>query len=176
MAREREEQLDPRSGGWIRARRSSRSEQRARSFEERLDVRAGEQAVVSDLDVALGQHVLDEASEELDRRDRDRLAVLGAEGDVVVADVNDPAVRDPDSMRVATEVAEDVLGPGEGLFGIDDPTVLRDGGAEALEARGIGERVESREAATIVFASQRLEELAAEDRTENAHRQEVGGS
>jgi len=52
-------------------------------------------------------------------------------------------VGDPDAMRVATEVGEDVLGSAEGLLGVDDPPLLRELGHQAVEGLWVARVVEA---------------------------------
>ena len=47
--------------------------------------------------------------------------VLPAETDVGLVEIEQAAVGDRDAMRIAREIGQDLLGTGEGLFGIDDP-------------------------------------------------------
>ena len=83
----------------LRGRRT-RLEQRARFDELRVDVAGSEQAEVAHLDEARGQDEKQEAAKKFDRREGEGLAVLGAECDGVVAERDEPAVGDPDTMRI----------------------------------------------------------------------------
>ena len=47
--------------------------------------------------------------------------VFPAKPDVAVAVLDEPIIRQGDSMRVAPEIVEDLLGTGEGPLGIHDP-------------------------------------------------------
>lgn len=69
---DREQQLDPRRRERRPVDDGLRPEQLACSFEARADVRRRAEAVVTDLDVALGQDVLDEAREEIGGLERSR--------------------------------------------------------------------------------------------------------
>ena len=50
--------------------------------------------------------------------------VLPAETDEGLVEIEQAAVGDRDAMRIAREIGQDLLGTGEGLFGIDDPFSL----------------------------------------------------
>ena len=81
---------------------------------------AGEQAVVADAMKALWQYMHQEAADELGGIERHHLVSLGAfdavilplEGDAVVIERDQAAVRDGDTMGVAGQVAQHLL---EGL-------------------------------------------------------------
>lgn len=49
--------------------------------------------------------------------------VFVSEGDVVAGDVEDAPHADGDAVGVACQVVEDLLGAGEGLFGINLPAL-----------------------------------------------------
>lgn len=70
-----------------------------------------------DLDEAGGQAMLQEAEDELQRRQRRGLAGAGLEDDRGVVDAEQAAVADGDAVGVA---AKDVLGAAEGPLGVDD--------------------------------------------------------
>ena len=67
------------------------------------------------------------------------LVILVAEGHLAILQGHEPVVGDGDAMRVAGQVLEDVLGVLEGLFGVDDPVLVAQGGEELLPVRGLGE-------------------------------------
>src|ERR1700746_134521 len=69
--------------------------------------------------------------------------VLPPETDVGLVEIEQAAVGDRDAMRIAREIGQDLLGTGEGLFGIDDPFSL----AQRREVRS--ERVRILESAEI---------------------------
>jgi hypothetical protein len=80
-----------RGQGWWR-RRGVALEQLPRAGELGVHVAGGEQSVVADFGVAVGQHVQQEAADELVRGQRAGIAVLGAEGDGGGGDRHQPAV------------------------------------------------------------------------------------
>ena len=71
----------------------------------------------------------EEAANELGDRDSHHLSlvtttfpvVLPAEADVGLIEIEQATVGDRDAMGVAREIGQDLLGTGEGLFGIDEP-------------------------------------------------------
>src|SRR5271157_4619983 len=75
------------------------------------------------------QYVDEEASHELADAEAHDFAlataalaiVLPAETDMGLVEIDQAAVGDGDAMRVAREIGQDLLGAGEGFFGIDDP-------------------------------------------------------
>ena len=99
-----------------------------------------EPAVVADAVEAARQDVQEKAPDEFRRVEGHRLrrlrgggaVVLIAEADVAVVHVEQSLVGDGDTMGVAADVFEDLLGTGEGRFRIHDPVGLPRG----LEMRG----------------------------------------
>ena len=122
----------------------------------------GVQTNAADLVEAVGQHVLHEASEKLDLRDRLEPVTLRAEGHALVGDIDEAAVRDGDAMRVAPEIAEHVRGAVEGGLRVDDPALPRDDAHEPREAFGVLEVVEASELAVREGVLQRVDHLAAQ--------------
>jgi hypothetical protein len=90
----------------------------------------GQKAEVPDAHEAWGKHVEQEAAQELlDRKGHQTLliAVSGvspAEGDLATLQGDQAMVGDGNTMRVAAQVTENVLGATEGRFAIDDPMVV----------------------------------------------------
>ena len=89
------------------------------------------------------------------------------EADVAIADVDQAGIREGDTMRIATDIVDDLGRPRKGGFGIHDPR----GGGELVEevckALGGGEGrrgVAEGERGGRVGMRQGLEELGAEDR------------
>src|SRR3954452_9648871 len=87
----------------------------------------GQETEVADAAEAGGQHVQQEAADELAGIERHRLApvptavILPAEADATVLACEQTAVGDGDPMRVAPEVVDDRPRPGERSLGVDDP-------------------------------------------------------
>src|SRR6266478_3462523 len=92
-------------------------------------VAVGEEAIMSNAMEAGRQHVEQETPHELADVEAHDFAlvitalpiVLPAETDEGLVEIEQAAVGDRDAMRIAREIGQDLLGTGEGLFGIDDP-------------------------------------------------------
>jgi len=50
--------------------------------------------------------------------------IFPGKGDAIVGDLDEPMVGDSDAVRIAAQVAQDLLGPGEGLLAVDHPIGL----------------------------------------------------
>src|SRR6516164_436240 len=108
---------------------------------------AGEQAVVADAVETLGEDVAEEAADELaDVERHGRVAagsldpiVLDLEGDALLVERDQAAVRDGDTVGVARQIGEHGLGTGERALGIDEPAGLSERGEERGECFGSGE-------------------------------------
>ena len=90
----------------------------------------GEQPVMTDPIEAVRQRVLQEAADELGRRQGHHLGlavmaiILPTEADLGVVERGESAVGDGDAMGVATEIGEHLLGAAEWRLGIDYPVDL----------------------------------------------------
>lgn len=111
-----------------------------------LDVPApvsiGEKAEVADSDIAVGQHMLEKATDEFGGIECHQAEFLGpvvppAESDFAISDVGDSVVGDGDPMGISAEIVEDLLWTAERLLGIDDPLVT----TGLANPRGIAARV-----------------------------------
>ena len=60
--------------------------------------------------------------------------------DATVGDGEQAVVGERDTVRVAAEVGEDVLGPREGRLAVDDPGLAPEFRKPGVEGHGIGER------------------------------------
>src|SRR3546814_7911925 len=95
---------------------------------------AGEQAIVADAVESARQGVEQEAAEELVSRERHDLLPSGAglavvlvpEGDALLIEAEEAAVRYRAPVGVARQVGEHGLGPGDRRLGIDHPAPLAD--------------------------------------------------
>ena len=87
----------------------SASENVAGCFQLCSDISRSKQAVVSDFDETVWQHVLDEAPQELLDRKRDALATLGAKGDAAFVHADQSMITDTGAMCVLAQVAQDPL-------------------------------------------------------------------
>jgi|SRR4029077_17903114 hypothetical protein len=89
----------------------------------------GEQAVMADAVEAFGQHMDEEAADELVDGEGHRLVsrrsfaavVLPLEGDAVVVEREQAAVGDGDAVRIAGQISQHRLGSAEWALGIDHP-------------------------------------------------------
>jgi hypothetical protein len=88
---------------------------------------------VADLLEAGRQHVLDETAQELDGMQCLRLAILGAEGDGIWTELDEPTVGDGDAMGVAAEVTKQMLSAPEGALGVDAPSLVRETRRQPIE-------------------------------------------
>ena len=95
---------------------------------ERLTpVAVGEQSEVADLDEAGGQHMEQEAADELDRiegHDAAAVAMTGvppAEAHLSVVEAEESSVGDGNPMRVAGQVLQHMFGSAERRLGVDHP-------------------------------------------------------
>src|SRR6266511_3298164 len=81
----------------------------------------GEEPVVANAMETVRQHVEQEAAHDLALVTTALPIVLPAETDMGLVKIEQAAVSNRDAMRVAREISQDLLGTGEGFFGIDDP-------------------------------------------------------
>ena len=141
-----------------------------------VDVAGGEQAMMSNLDEALGQDVEHEASEKLVDLEGDASVAAGPEGDIAAVEGDEAMIAEADAMGVLTEIAEDLGVVAEGRLAVDDPTELLEPVAELAEALAVLERrggsVEA-ELSIVVGASEGVEDLSAEQLPEGADGKEV---
>src|SRR5215213_8110023 len=86
-----------------------------------------EETVMADAMEAVWQGVQQETPNELIGRQGHHLAlavmpvITPAEADLLACHVGQPAVRDGDAVRIATEIGQDRRGAGKGALGIDHP-------------------------------------------------------
>jgi len=135
----------------------------------------GEETVVADLDEAVREHVEEETLEELEDLDRYRAAVLGGEGDVVLVDLEQASIRDSDTVRVASEVAQEVVQVSEGGLGVDQPGFLRELSSQRGEGAGVFEFSAAwaeAEETPLVSTGHSAEKPPTEARTEHPERGE----
>ena len=96
--------------------------------------RTGEQAVMPDAVEAARQNVDQEAADELVGRQRHDLLAFSSRAAIVfvaerhagLVEAEEPPVRDGNPVRVAREIGQHRLRPGEGRLGIDHPALLPD--------------------------------------------------
>ena len=93
-------------------------------------VALGEEAVVADAMKVVGQHMQQEAANELMRAQAHdaapcaAAAVLVGEGDLVTGDGEEPRIADCSAMGVAGEIGEYSGRPAKRRLGVDDPFAL----------------------------------------------------
>nr|CAM78245.1 hypothetical protein MGR_P0016 [Magnetospirillum gryphiswaldense MSR-1] len=141
-------------GGFIRdigfCRRGD-GQKRANAFEACLSAGRGKQAVMTDAMESARQDVQHEPADELAGRNcHDALpvsplasVVLVAEGDAVLVEVDEAAIRDSDAVGVARQIGEHGLGAAEGRLGIDDPAFLSDRREMPQECSPLGQMGDS---------------------------------
>ena len=67
------------------------------------------------------------------------LVILVAEGHLAMLEGHETVIGDGDAVGIAGQVLEHMLGVLDGLFGVDDPLLVAQGGEEPLPGRGLGE-------------------------------------
>jgi hypothetical protein len=111
-------------------------------------VSVGQEAKVTDPDIARRQNMKKEPSDKLVGLEGHRLLTVMVciippeEGNVAVSDGKDAVITDRDPMGISAEVLEDPLGAIEGRFGIDDPLFMVEMPQEGFEVSGILEMTE----------------------------------
>ena len=92
----------------------------------------GEQAIMPDAVEAFGQHMHQEPADKFGRIERHGRVPSGSfdpivfvlEGDASFVGRNEPVIGDGDPVRIARQIAQSLLGPGERRLGVDDPIDL----------------------------------------------------
>src|SRR5262249_15917373 len=91
----------------------------------------GHHAEVSDADESLRQDVKQESSDELVRRDGQRSHLVAAgvisptESNAFAIEGDQPAVGYGDTLSRTTDIADELVGTGEGRLGIDNPVLTK---------------------------------------------------
>ena len=146
----------------------------------------GERTVVADAMEAAGQHVDEEAADELVDGERHQLGavaplrpiVLPPEGHAGVVERDEPAVGDGDAVGVAREIGEHSLGSAEGALAVDDPFGLaqrREIGGEGAALGQLSVIAEELQAAGVVGGGELLQEQSPEQPREHADGKEEAG-
>src|SRR3954465_13644695 len=130
-----------------------------------------EETVMADAMKAVRQGMQQETPNELIGRQGHHLAlavmpvIAPTEADLPVCHIDQPAVRDGDAVRIATEIGQDRRGAGKGAFGVDYP-LRAPQFAEAVgeDRRGseTGQRAEECQSAGIEGGPQLLQEQPTE--------------
>jgi hypothetical protein len=100
---------------------------------------------VADADQALGQNVDEEAAQELIYGDRHDLLlaavriVFPEKRDPIILERSQSMVGDGDTVRVASEIVQNMLGTAEGWLGIDDPVLVEELSKKVSKATWLGE-------------------------------------
>src|SRR6266545_2010001 len=141
-AGEREEALLPRWLCWPRWARVAALalglKAAAGENEFGAEIAAGQQAVVADLDEAVGQNVEQEAADEFLRGHGDAFAVLGTKADAVFVERDQPVIREAHAMRVPPEIPEDLLRTGERVLRVHHPVLAVEGVLQPTEDAAVG--------------------------------------
>ena len=99
-------------------------------FEALVSKAVGEPSVVADAHEAFGQHVQQEAAQELSGIESHGalLVAMGrvspAEGDMFAVEAEQAVVGNSDAVCVAAEITQHVCGSAERRLGIDDPLLM----------------------------------------------------
>ena len=93
-----------------------------------------EQAVVTHLDEAVGEHVLQEAADELSGRDSAVFELVSgrlfvSESDVAVCQLGEAVVADGNAKDIRGEILESLLTRAD-RFGVDHPVFAPDAGCD----------------------------------------------
>ena len=143
-----------------------------------------EQPIVPDALQAAGEHMEQEAADELlGIMHHDLLAVmmpviLPVEGHLAVLGVNQPVVGDGDTMGIAAKILQHLFGAAEGPFGINHPLDIAQGREVLGPLARIGKRLKRRcqcEPPRLEGLLQPVEEQPAEEPREHPHREEEAG-
>ena len=136
----------------------------------------GQKAEVADAHAAGGQHVEQEAAQELlDRQGHQPLlvAVRGvspAESDLVALEGYQAVIGDRHAVGVAAEITESVLGTPEGRLAIDHPVLPEQWAEERSESLRFRQKLEipvEGELAIVEGLAESGDKLAAEDSTQH---------
>lgn len=143
--------------------------------EEPVAEAVGEQAEAADAHEAFGQHVQEEAAQELggvERHDA-RPAAVGiiapAEADLPAIEGGEAMVADGHAVGVAAEIAQHLLGSAEGRLGVDKPLLPAEPGEQFLEPCRIAELGGGAAAVELILPvelAKCAEELLAEHRAQ----------
>jgi len=143
----------------------------------------GEEAERADADKAAGQHVEQEATQELLRTERHHFLLIAVgiifptESNLILFESHEAMVGDGHAMGVTGEIAEHMMGTAEGWLGIDDPVLTEQGAQERAERLLVGKGLKSSGEGELVLLEssfQAGDELAAEDATEYVDGEEEG--
>jgi len=172
------EKLSPPVRRHTRGRRGrvSSGQEGASAFEPGGGIGRSKQAVVPNLGEAGREDMQEEPTDEFGGVEGSGFAVAGMEVHAVGLNGFEALIGNGDAVRIATEILEDMLGPAEGAFGVDDPLLLVERVDESVEGGAVGERGGAgweAQLAPCVAGAQRPQEFGPEQRREHPHRKEV---
>jgi len=159
----------------------SRAQQLAAQGELGFARARAQKSVMADALKTVGQHVEQEAADELIRfQSHDFLPAVMAivppvECDLAVVDREQAVVGNGDAMGVAAQVVENLFGTAEGRFGINDPLGLAKRSQVVGECMGITESLQGGkelQLALIKGSLEVFEELAPEEARQHTHGEE----
>ena len=141
-------------------------------------VSVGQEAKVTDADIARRQDVKKEPSDKLvGLKGHGLLPVMVGiippeEGNLAVLEGEDAVITDGDPMGISAEVLKDPLGAIEGWFAIDDPLFTVEMPSEGLEVFGVLEMAEmggKDQIASLEAIFEEVEELPSEQCRQDPH-------
>jgi len=132
---------------------------------------------------SIGKHVEQEAAHELANGELHDFAlvvailtiVLPAKADMLIGEIEQPAVADGDAMGVPRKIGQDLLRSCERTLGVDDPFLRAQGSEVGLECFSVvegNEFGEELQLASIESCCETFEEQAPEQAREHPNRQE----
>ena len=136
---------------------------------------------MTDTDESLGQDVKQESAHEFFGRDRhDSRLVAGSvvappKRNALAVKGEEPMIGDGDTVRIATEIADDLLGPTESGFGIDNPILAKQRSQESGEGLRLGQLLDGSctdQPVVSMSASESGNKLRTEHLAESANGQE----
>ena len=156
-------------------------DQRSAQCEQRAPISVGKEPKVTDLHKADWEHMHEETADELDGVNRQgflRIAVSRippSECDVPTFTTHESAIGDGDSVRVASEILQNLFWPAEWAFGINDPSFLFQSLIEEIEScrtAETGKSADQSEFLLAVRACERSQELVPKPGAKYADRKE----
>lgn len=131
--------------GWWDGRKKAPSDQMTGQNDALSTGAVGEKAVIADADQAGGQHMEQEAAEELiDLQGEPFLGialsvVAMTEADALAVEGDDTGVADGDAVGVVGQVREHLLWSAERRLAVDDPVGRASASQKQVEGEGVGD-------------------------------------
>ena len=103
--------------------------------------------------------------------------IAPSEGDVAIAESNQPAVGNGDAMSIGAEITQHMFRSAEGRLGVDDPVVAEQYSQPRAEGAWLGKSQQvavELELTSMEGVAKSGDELAAEDTAEHADGKEEG--